>query len=163
MPASLCNCLKSDDIICSGSATIEGRESIPSTEDFGKDFARCLAKSPSFRRIWMGGPEELHLILRKQIDVDKNGRLIYNGKPYNKDTWCCYYIGDCELYGPPKVIRQMGRIAKEVPYPANNNPEIGILTEKGDVLRLDACPCGGELLLDHRGDLYCSDCHLIYE
>jgi hypothetical protein len=45
----------------------------------------------------------------------------------------------------------------------NSNPEISILTENGNVLRLDACPCGGALLKDHRGALYCSDCFLIYE
>lgn len=101
--------------------------------------------------------------MRKQIDVDKKGRLIYNGKPYTRDSWCCYTSGGCELYGPPKVIRLLGRVAREIPDPINNNPEISILTEKGDILRLDACPCGGELLMDHREVLYCSDCHLIYE
>lgn len=150
--------------ICSGYDTIEERKFVvPATEDFGKDFLKCLAKSPMFRCLWQGGPEELHIILRKQVDVNERGQLIYNGKPYNRDTWSCYYIGDSRYYGPPLVIRQMGRMAKEIPDDMNSNPEISILTENGNVLRLDACPCGGELLKDHRGVLYCSDCFSIYE
>lgn len=163
MPASLCNCVNSEDILNSGFDNNEGRLFIPLTEDFGEDFLKCLAKSPTFRRLWQGGPEELHLILRKQVDETENGRLIYNEKIYNRDTWGCYYVGDSQFYGPPLVIRQMGRMAKETPNPLNSNPEISILTEKGAVLRLDACPCGGELLKDHRGALYCSNCFEIYE
>jgi len=160
---SLCNSLNSDNIIQGRSVIDEEREFQPTTEDFGRDFTRCLVKSPQFRAIWLGGCVEQHLILRKQIDIDERGRLLYNGKPYKRNTWCRYFMGDCELYGPPKVIRQMGRIAKEVPNPANNNPEISIVTVGGEVLRLDACPCGGELIRDHRGALYCSNCFIIYE
>jgi hypothetical protein len=156
------NSLKSDNIIHSGLDTTEETD-LPETNDFGRDFARCLQKSPVFNALWMGGGVERHLSLRKQIDIDSSGRLLYNGRIYNKDTWCRYYFGDLQLYGPPKVIRQMGRVAKEIPNPANNNPEISILTQNGDVIRLDACPCGGELILDHRGALYCSNCFVVYE
>jgi hypothetical protein len=136
----------------------------PETDEFGRDFARCLKKSPSFRNMWSGGRDEKrHLTLRLQISTDSKGRLLYNGKPYKKNTWCRYFVGDVELYGPPKVIRQMGRPAREQHNPLNDNPEISIITEKGQVLRLDACPCGGELLKDHRGALYCSKCFIIYE
>jgi hypothetical protein len=114
--------------------------------------------------MWSGGRDEKrHLILRLQINTDSKGRLIYNGKPYKKNTWCRYFVGDVELYGPPKVIRQMGRPAREHHNPLNDNPEISIITAKGQVLRLDACPCGGELLKDRRGALYCSRCFIIYE
>jgi hypothetical protein len=57
----------------------------------------------------------------------------------------------------------MGRPAREQHNPLNTNPEISIITEKGQVLRLDACPCGGELLKDRRGVLYCSKCFIVYE
>ena len=52
--------------------------------------------------------------------MDKNGRLMYNGKPYTKDTWCCYNNGGCEIYGPPRVIRQLGRVAREIPDRINS-------------------------------------------
>ena len=42
-------------------------------------------------------------------------------------------------------------------------PEISIYTKKGELLRLDACPCGGELQQDRRGFLYCKECSIIYE
>jgi hypothetical protein len=162
MSASLCNCLNSEDILHSGYDSNEGRIFIPITEDFGKEFIKCLARSPMFSRLWEGGPRGLHLRLRKQVD-EKDGRLIYNGKPYNRDTWGCYYVGDCQFYGPPLVIRQMGRMAKEIPDDLNTHPEISIQTQKGDTLRLDACPCGGDLRKDRRGALYCSECFIIYE
>jgi hypothetical protein len=156
------NSLNFENILHSGYVSNEGRIFIPGTEDFGIDFIRCLAKSPMFSRIWEGGPRGLHLRLRKQVD-EKDGHLIYNGKPYNRDTWGCYYVGDCQFYGPPLVIRQMGRMAKEIPDDLNTHPEISIQTQKGDTLRLDACPCGGDLRKDRRGALYCSECFMIYE
>jgi len=150
------------DAVNSGSDSIEGKEFLPSSEDFGPGFKKALAKDHNFRRIWEGGPRDLHLRLKKQIDYDKNGRLLYNGKPYNKDTWCCYYWGDCQMYGPPKVIRQQGRPAKEQTDEANTHPEIIIFTAKGEALSLDACPCGGELIMDDDGSLYCKECGIFY-
>jgi hypothetical protein len=166
MSAPLRDCLNSEYILCGRSYTIEEGELFtqPTTEEFGRDFARYLKKTPSFRYIWSGSLEEQqHLTLRLQISTDSKGRLLYNGKPYKKNSWCSYFVGDCKLYGPPKVIRQMGRVAREIPNPANVHPEISILTARGEVLRLDACTCGGELVMDHRGVLYCSNCFVIYE
>lgn len=156
------NCLNSEYILHSGYDSYEGRIFIPVTEDFGKDFIRCLAKSPMFNRLWQGGPGELHLRLRIQISEDKDGRLLYNEKPYNKDTWCCYFWGDCQMYGPPKIIRQQGRPAKELADAANTHPEIIIITKNGEEMRLDACPCGGDLIKDDDGSLYCKKCGEVY-
>jgi len=66
------------------------------------------------------------------------------------------------MYGPPKVIRQQGRLAKEEPDEANTHPEIIIFTAKGEALNLDACPCGGELIMDDDGSLYCKECGVFY-
>jgi hypothetical protein len=57
----------------------------------------------------------------------------------------------------------MGRTAREVPNPANDKPEIIILDAQGEIIRMNTCTCGGELLMDHRGALYCSRCFTIYE
>jgi len=136
----------------------------PEADEFGRDFARVLKKSPLFRKIWSGGrDEQRHLKLKLQVSTDSKGRLLYNGKPYKRNTWCRYFVGDVELFGPPRIIRQMGRAAREEHNHLNDNPEISILTARGEAIRLDACPCGGELLKDRRGVLYCSKCFIIYE
>jgi hypothetical protein len=152
-------------MLCGRSDNIEERDLFtqPSTEDFDRDFARVLKKTPSFRTIWSGGREEQHLTLRLQVGIDSKGRLLYNGKPYRRNTWCRYFVGDCELFGPPKVIRQMGRPAKEIPNPVNDRPEIIVPAAHGEIIRMNTCTCGGELLMDHRGVLYCSRCFTIYE
>lgn len=80
--------------------------------------------------------------------------LLYNGHLYNRNSWS---------WRPPKFIRLQGRQAKESADPRNNHPEIVIFTVHGDALWLDACPCGGELLMDNNENLYCSKCKIIYE
>lgn len=114
---------------------------------------KILRKDKAFHAILTGGVIAGHLSLRCQVQ-EKDGRLIYNGRPYSRACWS---------WRPPKVIRNQGRIAKEYSDPRNNNPEISIYTESGKLLRLDACPCGGELLMDHRGFLYCNKCNTVYE
>lgn len=150
------------DAVNSGLNLIEEEEIIPNIEDFGPEFKRALAKSPMFCRLWEGGSKNLRLSIRKQLDFDEKGRLLYNGRLYNKDTWCCYFSGDCMMYGPPKVIRLQGRAAKEQLNKANTHPEITIITAHGEVIILDACPCGGELIMDTDDSLYCKDCGDVY-
>jgi len=141
------NSLKDYNIILSKTITIEGMEGYTEEE------LKALRKDRGFWQILDGSKLHCHLTIRCQVD-DESGRLIYNGRPYSRSSWS---------WRPAKVIRQMGRIAKEVPDPRNTHPEISIYTERGKLLRLDACPCGGDLILDHNYNLYCEKCNLIYE
>ncbi len=116
--------------------------------------ARALARDKAFTPIWQGGMlTGRHLVLKLQISFDKKGRLLYNGRPYNRDSW---------TWRPPKFIRLQGREAKEEPNSRNSHPEIYLTTLNGQELKLDACPSGRELLKDRREYLYCRDCGMVY-
>lgn len=141
------NSLNSHNIIFSQTNTIE------EMQDYSDAEMQSLRKDKGFLQILNGGIRHCHLSLRCQV-AEEAGRLIYNGRPFNRSQWS---------WQPPKVIRMQGRRAKEYGDPRNNHPEISILTEGGQVLRLDACPCGGELEMDHNYNLYCLKCFRIYE
>lgn len=114
----------------------------------------ALLEDRTFASIWRGGlPEGCRLVLRCQLGEDAQGRILYNGRPFNRSSW---------TWRPPKFIRLQGRLARENSDPRNNNPEISLYTQDGEVLKLDVCPCGGELLIDRNGYLYCEKCCIIY-
>lgn len=116
---------------------------------------RFFEKDKAFQGIWEGGIlRGCSLKIRCQVSIDSDGRLLYNGRHFTRSSWS---------WRPPKFIRQQGRMAKEYSDPCNIHPEILIYTERGNILVLDACPCGGELLMDKNGNLYCSECKIIYE
>ena len=122
-------------------------------DEYTESELKALSKDTSFRPIWSGGTIGGHLRIKCQV-AEEGGLLIYNGRKYHRSQ---------HGYRPPKIIRMMGRMAKESTDPMNDNPEISILTAQGKILRLDACPCGGELVMDHREVLYCAKCFAIYE
>ncbi len=115
---------------------------------------RALTRDKAFTTIWQGGIlTGRHLVLKLQISFNKKGRLLYNGRPYNRSSW---------TWRPPKFIRLQGREAKEEPNSRNSHPEIYLTTLNGQELKLDACPCGGELVKDRREYLYCRECGMVY-
>ena len=122
-------------------------------DDYDPATQKALRKDKAWISIDSGGTIHAHLCIRCQV-AEKDGRLIYNGRPYNRGCWS---------WRPPKIIRMQGRLARETTDPRNEHPEIIIITQNGKALQLDACPCGGELLKDHRGFLYCGSCYEIYE
>ena len=115
---------------------------------------KALQKDKAFMRIWNGGILDASLEIRSMVGSDERGRLTLNGRRFTRSSWS---------WRPPPIIREQGRLAKESTDPRNNHPEIVIYTMKGEALLLDACPCGGELLMDHNMNLYCSKCKIIYE
>jgi hypothetical protein len=116
--------------------------------------AKALSRDKGFETIWQGGiMTGCHLVLKLQISFNAKGRLLYNGRLYNRNSWS---------WRPPKFIRLQGREAKEEPNSRNSHPEIYLTTLNGEELKLDACPCGGELVKDRCECLYCRDCGLIY-
>ncbi len=141
------NSLNFPNIIFSSPNTIEGR-------NFYSDWElKALEKDKAFMRIWDGGTMKCSLEIKSMVMVDEKGRLFLNGRRFTRSSWD---------WQPPPIIRHQGRLAKESTDPRNNHPEIAIETEGGEVLWLDACPCGGELLMDERDNLYCSKCNIIY-
>ena len=75
---------------------------------------KCISKDKGFSPIWKGGIlHGAHLILKIQVSEDAWGRLLYNGRPYNRNSWS---------YMPPKFIRLQGRQAKEYSSFYNNYP-----------------------------------------
>jgi len=117
--------------------------------------AKALSKDKGFETIWKGGIlTGCHLVLKLQISFNAKGRLLYNGKPYSRGIWG---------WRPPKFIRLQGREAKEEPNSRNSHPEIYLTTLNGEELKLDACPCGGELVKDSCECLYCRDCGTVYD
>lgn len=158
------NFLNSDNIIHSGSYLLEGRKFEPSlTEGELRLLGKALKADPMFARIWWGDAGKRLAALRLQVSIDDRGRLLYNGKLYNRDSWVTFFVTDERLYGPPKIIRGQGRLAKEVPDVRNNHPDIVFFNEDGKPVHSDHCQCGGELVMDSRYYLYCRRCNLIYE
>lgn len=117
--------------------------------------AKALSRDKGFETIWQGGIlKGRHLVLKPhQISFNAKGRLLYNGRLYNRSSW---------TWRPPKFIRLQGREAKEEPNSRNSHPEIYLTTQNGHELQLDACPCGGELVKDSCECLYCRDCGEVY-
>lgn len=141
------NSLNSDNIIGTQILMLRGMD------DYTEYELKALKRDTAFQKIFSGGVLHCRLSLRCQV-AEAGGRLIYNGRPFNRSQWS---------WQPPKIIRMQGRRAKEFGDPRNNHPEISIYTEGGELLRLDACPCGGELLMDHNYNLYCANCNIIYK
>lgn len=138
--------LNSEDILRSGASNNEGKKLRKLHCPFESD--------PAFHAIWAGGfPSGVHLSLKLQVATDHKGRLLYNGRLYNRDSW---------TWQPPKFIRLQGRHAKDIIDFRNYPAKAYIITQKGDVIELDACICGGELLYDHNEELYCSACGAMY-
>ena len=129
---------------------------LPDPETFlpTRSEARALSRDRGFETIWQGGIlTGRRLVLKLQISFNKKGRLLYNGRLYNRGSWS---------WRPPKFIRLQGREAKEEPNSRNSHPEIYLTTQNGHELQLDACPCGGELVKDNCECLYCRDCGEVY-
>ncbi len=83
------------------------------------------------------------------------------GKICPLDEMCTSLIWSWS-WRPPNFVRQQGREAKEEHNSRNNHPEIYLTTLNGEELKLDACPCGGELVKDRCECLYCRDCGMVY-
>ncbi len=114
---------------------------------------RGFSKDKGFTPIWEGGVlHGGHLTIRVQVSEDAIGRLLYNGRLYNRQSWS---------YRPPKFIRMQGRIAKEFTSFYNNYPN-KVIEVDGEPFRIRrTCDCGGRLVYDERAYLYCEQCHLI--
>ena len=114
---------------------------------------KCISKDVGFSPIWKGGIlRGAHLILKIQVSMDDWGRLLYNGRPYNRNSWS---------YMPPKFIRLQGRQAKEYSSFYNSFPTDIIEVDDEKVRIRRTCSCGGKLVYDKRAWLYCEKCHLI--
>ncbi|VVB63276.1 Uncharacterised protein [uncultured archaeon] len=114
---------------------------------------KCISKDVGFSPIWEGGIlHGAHLILKFQVSEDALGRLLYNGRLYNRRSWS---------YVPPKFIRLQGREAKEYSSFYNNYPTDVIEVDDEKVRIRRTCGCGGKLVYDKRAWLYCEKCHLI--
>jgi hypothetical protein len=142
------NSLKSHNIMFFRISTNEGME------DYSEAEMKALKKDKAFMRIWDGGIMQDQEIKIRSMVTEENDRVILNGRKFTRSSWD---------WRPPAIIREQGRLAKEYSDPRNNHPEISIYTEGGKLLRLDACPCGGELRMDHNYNLYCEKCNTIYE
>jgi len=86
--------------------------------------------------------------------IAEETRLLYRGHQFSMSEWPSHL--------PPKFIQVQGRPAKEEFSIYNDRPVIHIQTRTGAVLTLDACPCGGRLMLDGNCNLYCEACFEIY-
>jgi hypothetical protein len=127
--------------------------------NYSKDELRRLSKDKGFSPIWEGGIlRGAHLTLKVQVSEDAWGRLLYNGKLFNRRQWS---------YQPPKFIRLQGRLAKEFTSFYNNYPTDVIEIEGQKVRIRRMCDnivnnaiCGGKLEYDPRGFLFCTVCDL---
>jgi hypothetical protein len=114
---------------------------------------KCISKDIGFSPIWKGGIlHGAHLILKIQVSEDTRGRLLYNGRLYNRSSWS---------YMPPKFIRLQGRQAKECSSFYNDYPTDVIEVDDEKVRIRRTCGCGGKLVYDKRAWLYCEKCHLV--
>ena len=126
-----------------------------------KRFNKALKADFVFSRIW--NPFEASLTLRYQVATDEHGRLLYNGKRYNRGVWYKFFVADSKYYGPPKVIRQQGRMAVEYYNARNRRPTEVIDLEDGSHKRIrKVCDeCQGRLEFDETMVLYCIECGLV--
>jgi hypothetical protein len=114
---------------------------------------KCISRDIGFSPIWKGGIlHGVHLILKIQVSEDAWGRLLYNGRLYNRRSWS---------YMPPKFIRLQGRQAKEYTSFYNSYPTDTIEVDDKKIRIRRTCGCGGMLVYDKRAWLYCEKCHLI--
>lgn len=139
---SACQARGLENILLSGAYSIEGK--------------RLLCEEDrAFWQIWSGGViRGRKLTLKFQLAEDEQGRLLYNGRLYNRDSW---------TWRPPKFIRQRGRYAKEIPNPLNTRPTEIIEHEDGQKERVRrVCDrCGGQYIYDPRTmELFCEVCNL---
>jgi hypothetical protein len=112
-----------------------------------------ISKDKGFKPIWEGGIlHGCHLTLKVQVSEDAWGRLLYNGRLYNRNSWS---------YRPPKFIRLQGRLAKEFTSFFNNFPTDIIEVDDKQIRIRRTCECGGKLEYDHRAVLFCTKCHLV--
>ncbi len=113
-----------------------------------------ISRDTGFSPIWKGGGilRGAHLILKIQVSVDALGRLLYNGRLYNRSCWS---------YMPPKFIRLQERQAKEYSSFYNNYPTDVIEVDSEKVRIRRTCGCDGKLVYYKRAWLYCEKCHLI--
>ncbi|OPY49330.1 MAG: hypothetical protein A4E49_03153 [Methanosaeta sp. PtaU1.Bin112] len=142
---SACTARSLENILFSGAYSIEGK--------------RLLCEEDrAFWHIWSGGViRGRRLTLRCQLAEDEQGRLLYNGRLYNRDSW---------TWRPPKFIRLRGRYAKENPDPLNSYPTEIREKEDGSKERMRrVCDrCGGRLVYDIITlDLYCQECFIVSE
>ena len=138
----------SNNIIYS-STIIDEEEDILSDADL-----KAMKRDKAFWHIWTGGVLRASLEIRSRAWVDEKGRLFLNGRRFTRSSWG---------WRPPAIIRDQGRMAKDYPDPMNFRPSIIVEDEDGKPVRRDTCPCGGQLLKDRRGYLYCTKCNIIYE
>lgn len=185
------NSLKSQNILNSGAYNIEGGQfsdlkldSAPDPIFDAKTWTKIKKYDPGWAIIWAGKLHGHPVDVWPQISLDLNldsqiqrfyysgrlsysptdpAKLIYTPKRFNRDSWTSYLAGDILLYGPPKVIRQQGRLAKENANSMNNHPAIAVTNRRGKlILFIDQCFCGGELVRDQNEYLCCADCGMIY-
>jgi hypothetical protein len=145
------NCLNNSNIIFSRSSLYEEEEIL---SDLSDSEMKALRKDKAFMRIWDGGVMACSLEVRSMVTVDDQDRLYLNGRRFTRSSW---------RWRPPPIIRHQGRLAKDYPDPTNEHPLIRVENEKGDLIWQDKCVCGGELIKDSRGYLYCVKCNIIYE
>lgn len=146
------NCLNNSNIIFSRPSLYEEEEIL---SDLSDSEMKALKKDKAFMRIWDGGiMTGCDLQIRGIVTVDERGRLYINGRRFTRSSWS---------WRPPPIIRHQGRMAKDYPDPMNEHPRIRVEDENGDLVWQDKCVCGGELIKDHRGYLYCMKCNIIYE
>lgn len=142
------NSLKNSNIIFSRQSYIEEEEILSDSD------VEALRKDKAFMRIWDGGVMSGGLEIRSMVTTDAKGRLYLNGRRFSRSSW---------RWRPPPIIRNQGRLAKDIEDPINRHPSIVVEDENGNPVRQDKCVCGGELVKDRCGYLYCLKCCIIYE
>ena len=123
---------------------------------------KILKREPIYWRNYQGGtfPEGTKLTIKSILSEDDKGRLLYRGRLFDRRRWS---------WRPPKILRMMGRQARDFTDLRNSYPTEEI--EQDDtILRVRAiCTrdpkrgpyCDGKLLYDKRYYLYCEKCFLI--
>lgn len=113
-----------------------------------------IERDTAFNRIYDGGViKDATLTIRSQVSIHGD-RWYYNDRPYTRSSWS---------WRPCRFVRSLGRMAREYPDGSNTHPMIDLMTESGQVIQVDNCPvCGGDLVLDERDELYCTECYVIW-
>jgi len=123
---------------------------------------KIIKREPIWWRNYEGGtfPAGTRLIIKSIYSEDDKGRLLYLGKPFDRRRWS---------WRPPKIIRMMGRHARDYTDLRNSYPTDEITHEDGSKERIRATckskekgdECKGKYLYDQRYYLYCERCFLI--
>ncbi len=128
-------------------------------------FLQAAKLDPCFEYIFRGSKlsPDHHLILKLQVQYVRDDAglwLVYNGHRYGRSDRSHAF-----RYKPVKLIRELGRLAREQPNSMNTHAEVHAqaLTPDGyRAVTLDTCPvCGGEMVYDHTMELYCRACGLL--